>query len=58
MTRRTACPAVLVECAFLSNPTDAQRAKSTAWRSDLAIGLAEGVAGWLAQQPVRGGAAH
>jgi N-acetylmuramoyl-L-alanine amidase len=53
VTRRTACPAVLVECAYLSNAADAQRAKSPQWRAELAAGLAEGIVAWLARQSER-----
>lgn len=48
VTRRTRCPAVLVECGYLSNPEDAARAATPAWQQQLAAGLAEGVAAWLA----------
>lgn len=47
VTRHAGAPAVLVECAYLSNPEDAARAKTTAWRQALAEGLAEGVWRWL-----------
>jgi N-acetylmuramoyl-L-alanine amidase len=50
ITRHSACPAVLVECGYLSNPLDAQRAKSAAWRADMAAGLADGVVNWLTRQ--------
>jgi len=50
LTRRTRCPAVLVECAYLSHPNDAARAATAAWQSRLATGIANGVMDWLASQ--------
>ena len=41
--RRTAVPAVLVECGFLTNPTEAQYAQSTSYRQMLAEQIARGV---------------
>lgn len=54
VTRHAGSPAVLVECAFLSNPDDAARAKTAAWRQALADGLADGVMKWLQQVPPAG----
>jgi len=50
VTRRTRCPAVLVECAYLSNRADAARAATPEWQAALARGLADGVEAWLARQ--------
>ncbi|HET7228223.1 MAG TPA: N-acetylmuramoyl-L-alanine amidase [Chthoniobacterales bacterium] len=41
--RRTTIPAVLVECGFLTNPTEAQFAQTTAYRQKLAQEIARGV---------------
>ncbi len=46
VVRRTACPAVLVECAYLSHRPDATRAKTAAWRKKLAEGIANGLDAW------------
>lgn len=41
--RRTTIPSVLVECGFLTNPTEAQYAQSVAYRQKLAEEIARGV---------------
>src|SRR5438067_11593538 len=41
--RRTTIPSVLVECGFLTNPTEAQYAQSVAYRQKLANEIARGV---------------
>ena len=41
--RRTTIPAVLVECGFLTNPTEAQYAQSAAYRQKLAENIARGI---------------
>jgi hypothetical protein len=41
--RNTRIPAVLVECGFLTNPTEAQYAQSSAYRQKLADEIARGV---------------
>ena len=41
--RRTNMPAVLVECGFLTNPTEAAYAKNASYRQKLAEGIAAGV---------------
>ncbi|MEP7014783.1 MAG: N-acetylmuramoyl-L-alanine amidase [Verrucomicrobiota bacterium] len=41
--RRTTVPAVLVECGFLTNPTEAQYAQSATYRQSLAEQIARGV---------------
>jgi len=43
--RKTRIPAVLVECGFLTNPTEAQYAQSSAYRQKLAEEIASGVRG-------------
>jgi hypothetical protein len=41
--RRTTIPAVLVECGFLTNPTEAQYALTTSYRQQLAQEIARGI---------------
>src|SRR5437588_10126287 len=41
--RKTTVPAVLVECGFLTNPTEAQYAQTNAYRQKLAEGIARGI---------------
>jgi hypothetical protein len=41
--RNTRIPSVLVECGFLTNPTEAQHALSSAYRQKLALEIAHGV---------------
>jgi N-acetylmuramoyl-L-alanine amidase len=41
--RRTTIPSVLVECGFLTNPTEAQYAQSTVYRQKLAEEIGRGV---------------
>jgi len=41
--RNTRIPSVLVECGFLTNPTEAQYAQSAAYRQQLADAIARGV---------------
>src|SRR5438445_4674413 len=43
--RKTAIPAVLVECGFLTNPTEAAYAQSASYRQKLADEIAAGVGG-------------
>jgi N-acetylmuramoyl-L-alanine amidase len=43
------CPAVLVECAFLSSTTEAQRVATPLFRQKIAEGIAAGVAAYAAQ---------
>lgn len=43
--RKTRIPAVLVECGFLTNPTEAQNAQNSAYRQRLADAIAMGVRG-------------
>jgi N-acetylmuramoyl-L-alanine amidase len=44
---RTVCPAVLVECGFLTNEQDLRNIQSDAWRRKLVTGLADGLESWL-----------
>src|SRR5437868_13907088 len=41
--RRTTIPAVLVECGFLTNPTEAQYVQSATYRQRLAANIARGI---------------
>jgi hypothetical protein len=43
--RKTSIPAVLVECGFLTNPTEAAYAQSASYRQKLADEIAAGVRG-------------
>jgi N-acetylmuramoyl-L-alanine amidase len=43
--RRTRVPAVLVECGFLTNPTEAQYVQTTSYRQRLAEEIARGIRG-------------
>src|SRR5437764_1821727 len=43
--RRTSVPAVLVECGFLTNPTEAAYAQSASYRQKLAQEIAAGISG-------------
>jgi N-acetylmuramoyl-L-alanine amidase len=42
--RHNTCPAILVECGFVSNSTERSRMKSAWWRQSLAEGIADGIA--------------
>lgn len=43
-------PAVLVECGFISNPSEAAKIKTTSYREKLAQGIAKGVTTYLQAQ--------
>lgn len=43
--RRTRVPAVLVECGFLTNPTEARYAQTSSYRQQLAEEIARGISG-------------
>jgi N-acetylmuramoyl-L-alanine amidase len=43
----TGCPAVLVECGFLTNAAECQNIQNDAWRAKLVRGLADGLQEWL-----------
>lgn len=51
---RTQCPAVLVECGFLTNPAECESIKSDAWRGKLVRGLADGLESWLRASLAKG----
>lgn len=44
---RTLCPAVLIECGFLTNVSDLKNIQSETWRRKLAARLAETLEKWL-----------
>jgi len=44
---RTLCPAVLVECGFLSHPAESGAIQTDDYRAKLVRGLADGLEGWL-----------
>jgi N-acetylmuramoyl-L-alanine amidase len=44
---RTVCPAVLVECGFLTNEQESRNIQSEEWRRKLITGLADGLESWL-----------
>jgi hypothetical protein len=43
--RKTAIPGVLVECGFLTNPTEARLAQTVAYRDKLAENITRGILG-------------
>ena len=47
VTRHTACPAVLVECGFLSNKAEASNAVDPNWQQRIAKGIADGIEEFL-----------
>jgi N-acetylmuramoyl-L-alanine amidase len=47
MTSRTLCPAVLIECGFLSNPAESRRIQEVGYRRKLVLGIADGYEAWL-----------
>lgn len=50
MTSRTVCPAVLIECGFLSNGSESRKIQDTAYRKKLVEGLADGYEVWLKER--------
>ena len=55
MTSRTVCPAVLIECGFLSNGPESRKIQDPAYRKKLVQGIANGYETWLKErsdQPV------
>lgn len=50
--RWTNTPAILVEGAFITNPSDAYKLKQRWFRRRIALGIAEGVQSWLGERPV------
>jgi N-acetylmuramoyl-L-alanine amidase len=55
MTSRTVCPAILIECGFLSNGPESRKIQDANYRKKLVQGIANGYESWLkdrADQPV------
>lgn len=46
---RTLCPAVLVECGFLSHPAECAAIQTDEYRAKIVRGLADGIDSWLHQ---------
>ena len=47
---RAVCPAILVECGFITSPSESARLKQTDYRDKIANGIARGVALFLQRQ--------
>lgn len=47
MTRWVSAPAVLVECGFLSNPTESQKLSTSSYRDKVSKGIANGIVAYL-----------
>ena len=52
--RKTWMPSVLLECAFVSNPTEERIALQPAWREQVAQGITRGVVNYVAKYGNRG----
>ena len=52
--RKTRMPSVLLECAFVSNPTEENIALSNDWRERVAQGVTRGVLNYVAKYGARG----
>lgn len=53
MTSRVLCPAVLVECGFLSNGSESRKIQDNAYRKSLVKALANGYEAWVKSRSVR-----
>lgn len=51
---RTHCPAVLVECGFLTNPVECREIQDALYREKIVRGLADGVEGWVREAAIPG----
>lgn len=47
MTSRTVCPAVLIECGFLSSGSESRKIQDAGYRKKLVKGIADGFETWL-----------
>lgn len=56
VTLHSPMPAILIETAFLSNPSDYDRLVSSDWRQKLAEGIADGIDRYAQNNPVPNGA--
>ncbi|HEX2749119.1 MAG TPA: N-acetylmuramoyl-L-alanine amidase [Verrucomicrobiales bacterium] len=54
VTRRTICPAVLMELGFLTNSGECRNIQSEAYREKLVRGIADGLESWLHEAEVPG----
>jgi N-acetylmuramoyl-L-alanine amidase len=45
-----ACPAILIECGFISNPEEARRLKTESHQKKLVTGIAKGILDYLAER--------
>lgn len=52
--RKTWMPSVLLECAFVSNPTEERIASDPAWRERVAQGVTRGVVNYVAKYGAKG----
>lgn len=50
MTSRTVCPAVLIECGFLSNGAESRKIQDASYRKKLVQGIANGYENWLKER--------
>ena len=50
MTSRTICPAILIECGFLSNGSESRKIQDAAYRKKLVQGIADGFEVWLKER--------
>jgi hypothetical protein len=46
ITSRTLCPAILIECGFLSNASESRKIQEAEWRKRLVLGIADGYETW------------
>ena len=53
LTSRTLCPAILIECGFLSNASESRKIQEAEWRKRLVQGIADGYETWLHAHPTR-----
>jgi len=53
ITSRTLCPAILIECGFLSNASESRKIQEAEWRKRLVLGIADGYETWLHAHPTQ-----
>jgi N-acetylmuramoyl-L-alanine amidase len=49
MLKCCACPSLLIECGFLSNPEDEALLQTAVWQRKLAEGIASGLIAYLSE---------